>query len=65
MQAIESFGDYAVTEEGQVWSYRLDRFLKRMRKRVHILVAQAYIPNPESVDTTFWKRSKPKKLETV
>ena len=58
-------GLYAVTEEGQVWSYKSKKFLspadnghgylqvglrkdgKTKMLRVHRLVAEAYIPNPE------------------
>lgn len=58
-------GKYAVTEEGQVWSYRSKKFLKpiidawgyarvNLSKdgkfkgyKIHRLVAQAFIPNPE------------------
>ena len=54
-------GLYAVTEEGKVWSYRSKKFLSPADNghgylqvnlqgkmlRVHRLVAEAYIPNPE------------------
>lgn len=58
-------GEYAITEDGQVWSYKRKRFLKQWdagqgylyvclsqngqvkKFRVHRLVAEAYIPNPE------------------
>lgn len=55
-------GKYAVTEEGQVYSYRMKRFVKpwkdgsghyqvglgrKIKRKVHRLVAEAFIPNPE------------------
>lgn len=59
-------GLYAVTEDGQVWSYRRQRFMKLSKEhdgylvvnlsrdgkciqfKVHRLIAQAFIPNPEN-----------------
>lgn len=69
MKDIKGFEDrYAITEDGEVWSYLLGKFLKPSRdtnrgkrayllvvlyknkkansKRIHRLIAQAYIPNP-------------------
>lgn len=66
MKDIKGYeGSYAVTEEGQVWSYKSNKFLKPVNagygylvvclrkdgkhtnKRIHRLVAEAYLPNPE------------------
>lgn len=69
MKDIKNYeGLYAITEDGQVWSYRKQTFLKpitdrdgykliTLRKpdtrditfRIHRLVAQAYIPNPDNL----------------
>lgn len=68
MKDIKGYeGLYAVTEEGQVWSYRAHKFLKPWacygnylqvslskdkvvkKYKVHRLVAEAYIPNPENL----------------
>ncbi len=60
-------GLYAVTEDGRVWSYRANRFLKPKKDhggylnvslwncnkqkmfKVHRLVANAYLPNPDNL----------------
>ena len=66
MKDIKGYeGMYAVTEDGKVWSYKTNKYLKQMSdkdgylqvnlwgnrksntKKVHRLVAEAYIPNPE------------------
>lgn len=61
-------GLYAVTKDGQVWSYRRNIFLRpTMRKGylavylskggkgkacyIHRLVALAYVPNPDNLET--------------
>lgn len=60
-------GKYAITSCGKVWSYKRQKFLKPFKnndgyyiidlgnkardKRVHRLVAEAYIPNPLGLDT--------------
>ena len=63
MKDIKNYeGLYAVTEDGKVWSYRKNRFLKpvlynngylyvsfkRKRYAVHRLVAGAYLDNPNN-----------------
>ena len=60
-------GLYAVTPEGEVWSYRNERFLKpkhgvkgylfvtlckdgkEKNYKIHRLVAEAYLPNPDNL----------------
>lgn len=67
MQDIAGFeGKYAVTEDGRIWSYKRNTWLKLCtnnagykyvdlhlhgkfsRRKVHRLVAKAFIPNPEN-----------------
>lgn len=66
MKDIEGYeGQYAVTRDGRVWSYKSNRFLTNTNNgqgylqvtlsiggvnkkyRIHRLVAEAFIPNPE------------------
>ena len=68
MKDIKGYeGLYAITEEGQVWSYYSKRFIKphirsngylqvllskggiKKSYKVHRLVAQAYLPNPDNL----------------
>ena len=68
MKDIKGYeGLYAITPEGEVWSYRNERFLvpkanskgylrvklfkdgQMKRYRVHRLVAEAYLPNPDNL----------------
>lgn len=65
MRDIKGFeGRYAVTSCGRIWSYRSKRFLKPGKdkdgylfvmlgkgnpRKVHRLVAEAYIPNPDNL----------------
>ena len=72
MKDVAKFeGEYAVTRDGKVWSYKKNRFLipsnnghgymivslskdgKRYTKRVHRLVAEAYIPKPDDWDESW------------
>lgn len=68
MKLIEGYdGKYGITEDGQVFSFNKNRFLKQQTTekgyktimlsksskykshRVHRLVAQAYLPNPDNL----------------
>jgi hypothetical protein len=68
MKIIEGFdGKYGITEDGQVYSFAINAFLKQQTTKkgyriidlgrgknykhykVHRLVAQAYIPNPDNL----------------
>ena len=67
MKDIKGFeGKYAITSCGRVWSYLSNKFLKptithdgrrtvmlndRKWHPIHRLVAEAYIPNPNNLDT--------------
>ena len=60
-------GLYAITEDGQIWSYRRQKFLKtfdngqgylsivisiegkKHRYKIHKLVAETFIPNPDNL----------------
>lgn len=68
MRDIKGFeGLYAATEEGQIWSYKSQKFLKpadngcgylmvglrkngeRHPKKIHRLIAETFLPNPEEL----------------
>ena len=65
MKDIPGFeGKYAVTRDGQVWSYKSNKFLLPSNDgrgyltvwvgrtiRIHRLVAETYIPNPNNYET--------------
>lgn len=66
MKDIKGYeGIYAITEDGQVWSYKRQKFMKPYKQngyllvrlfkdgnsknyRIHRLVAEAYLPNPNN-----------------
>ena len=59
---IDGFEDYLIYPDGRVWSKRSDRFIKEFsydtgykyvymndkKKKVHRLIAEHYVPNPEN-----------------
>lgn len=65
------FPNYAVTKDGQIWSYKTHKFLSlgreeknslhvtlfqngvRHLRKVHRLVAEGYLPNPESKENVY------------
>lgn len=68
MKDIKNYeGKYAITQQGQVWSYLSNKFLKPYRTKknqnylsvqlqgknfqIHRLVAEAFIPNPQNKPT--------------
>lgn len=69
MKKILNFEDYGITQDGNVFSYKRKKFIRKRKdhygylrvklykngkcfyKLIHKLVAEAYIPNPNNLET--------------